>query len=398
MSISVIIPAGGSSLRFQKSQPKGQKKVPSKLFFQLQGEPLLVKTVDVFARRKEVSKVVVSMPKGTEGSFNQWAKEKGWKGVIWAQGGATRAKSVANGFKKCSRQAKWVLVHDGARPFVTDKALTKLLKRSEKTKADALVLGSRVTSTIKRTAVRGKKVLETVNRDELVEAQTPQMVRASFFRQKLGKCDFQETDEANLVEEQGGEVEIVLSDDWNPKITNYADYELARAVVKEKDRVSYRVGVGFDTHRLVEKKKFKLGGVLIPSKKGPVAHSDGDALLHAITDSILGALGKSDIGDLFPDKDPALKGVDSAKILKAVWQKPYGEGWRIVNLDTVVQLEVPKLGERKAKIAKKLASLLKCDVSQIAVKAKTFEGVGLGGEGSLIQCHAHVMITRELGE
>ena len=150
-----------------------------------------------------------------------------------------------------------------------------------------------------------------------------------------------------------------------------------------------RIGLGKDSHRLIEGRPLLLGGVVIPSEKGEDGHSDGDVLIHAIADAILGALGMDDIGHLWPDTDPQLKGMDSAIIARKVGELASG---RIENIDTVVTLERPKLGQYKGRIRKNLASLLSIGEESITIKAKTAEGLDAAGRGEAIEAEAIVLL------
>lgn len=149
------------------------------------------------------------------------------------------------------------------------------------------------------------------------------------------------------------------------------------------------VGIGFDVHRLEKGRKMVLGGVSIDFSKGPVGHSDGDVLMHALIDAILGAAGRGDIGEWFPDSDPQFKGADSATLLKRVL-KEIEDAWTIVNVDVNVIAEQPKLGPVKRKIRDNLARLMDLKPEQVNVKAKTMEGLGDVGKGDAIMAQAVV--------
>lgn len=163
-----------------------------------------------------------------------------------------------------------------------------------------------------------------------------------------------------------------------------------------------RIGHGYDLHRLAPLgvavevgRPMVLGGVRFESDRGPVAHSDGDALLHAITDAILGALGMPDIGQLFPDSDPKWKGAVSEVFLKEAVNRAEAAGWRLGNLDATVILEKPKLGPRKEEVRRNVARILGVDVGQVNVKGKTHEKVDAVGEGRAVEVHAVVVMVRK---
>ena len=162
-----------------------------------------------------------------------------------------------------------------------------------------------------------------------------------------------------------------------------------------------RIGHGYDLHRLAPVggaeggRALVVGGVHLEHDRGPVGHSDGDALLHAITDAVLGALGLPDIGQLFPDTDPRWAGADSAVFVEEARRRAAEAGWRIANVDATVILERPKIGARKEEIRRNIARLLKLGEDQVNVKGKTHEKVDAVGEGRAIEAHAVVLVVRE---
>ena len=158
-----------------------------------------------------------------------------------------------------------------------------------------------------------------------------------------------------------------------------------------------RVGSGHDTHRLEAGYPLILGGIPISHSRGLVGHSDADAVLHALTDALLGAVGLGDIGDAYPDTDPRWKGADSALFLTETVAKLHALGWRVGNADVTIFAQEPKLGPVKATIRANLARLLNVDADRVNVKAKTGERVGHIGRAEAIGCHAVVLVER-MGE
>jgi len=158
--------------------------------------------------------------------------------------------------------------------------------------------------------------------------------------------------------------------------------------------MEYRVGHGWDRHRLEPGRALVLGGVAIPSESGAVAHSDGDALLHAITDAVLGAGGEEDIGRLFPDSDPGNAGRASGEFLSEAIRRAAEKGWVIANLDATVVLERPKLAPHREAIRAGIATLFGVSAERINVKGKTGEGVDAAGEGRAVEAHAVVLMSR----
>ena len=165
-------------------------------------------------------------------------------------------------------------------------------------------------------------------------------------------------------------------------------------MIEEHDH-EYRSGIGTDIHRLIEGRKLVLGGVEVPYHAGLIGHSDGDVVLHAVIDALLGAAGMSDIGTLFPDTDPDLKGVDSKGLLLDVKEKLHEKRWVVVNVDLTIQAERPNLEPVKKQIKRCIASLLGIDFTATNVKAKTNEGLGEIGAGEAIAATAVVLLKRK---
>jgi len=155
-----------------------------------------------------------------------------------------------------------------------------------------------------------------------------------------------------------------------------------------------RVGIGHDTHCLTPGRPLFLGGVRIPHSRGLAGHSDADVVLHAVIDALLGAAGLGDIGDAYPDTDPAYQGADSSLFVRETVARLNQEGWRVINLDVIIFAQEPKLGPIKAEIRRCLAHLLEINVDAVNVKAKTGEGVGAIGRAEAIACQAVALIER----
>jgi 2-C-methyl-D-erythritol 2,4-cyclodiphosphate synthase len=159
-----------------------------------------------------------------------------------------------------------------------------------------------------------------------------------------------------------------------------------------------RIGIGHDTHRLVEGGPLRLGGVTIPCDRRLLGHSDADVLLHAVTDALLGAAALGDIGELFPDSDERNRGRDSADMLRRAYDQVQAAGWRIVNVDCIVFAESPKLGPHKLSVRRRIAEILDLSMEQVGVKAKTGEGVGLVGRGEIMAAQCVALLEKDRPE
>lgn len=397
MRVSLIIPAAGLGSRFLQSLKHSGKLVSSlrsKLFYKLNGEPVLLKTLRIFDQIPEIRETIVAISPEMRSEVKGWARSMAGAKVRWILGGKTRAESVWNAMKKTSPQSDWIMVHDGARPLVSAQAIKQVLRVSKSW--DGVILARKVVPTIKRVLTEDGHIRETVDRCSLYEAETPQLVRREILLKayKQNPKAFEATDEAGLLEAIGARVRVMPHGDWNPKLTTLQDLMLAKAMTEKNNSHEVRVGIGFDTHRLVKGRKFYLGGIVIPSPKGALGHSDGDALLHAISDAILGAIGAGDIGEWFSDRDPKFKNIRSTKILGVILAEAKRRGWQPYHVDTNIILESPKLYAHKPGIRKSVAQCLGLPEKDISIKARTREGLGPEGEGLAVTCEAVVSMRK----
>ena len=397
MRVSLIIPAAGLGSRFRQSLSRSDKKVSScrsKLCYQLNGEPVLLRTLRAFEQIPEICEMIVAISPEMLPEVKGWTRSIRGLTVRWSLGGKTRAESVWNALKKTSLQSDWIMVHDGARPLITPHAIRQVLKAGKDW--DGVILARKVVPTIKRVLTEDGHIRETVDRNALYEAETPQLVRREMLLRayKQNPRAFEATDEAGLLEAIGARVRVMPHGDWNPKLTTLTDLMLAKATTEKNILPEVRVGIGFDTHRLVKGRKFYLGGMVIPSPKGALGHSDGDALLHALADAILGAIGAGDIGEWFSDRDPKFKNIRSTKILGVILAEAKRRGWQPYHADTNIILESPKLYAHKSKIRKSVAKCLELDEKDVSIKARTREGLGPEGEGLAVTCEAVVSMRK----
>ena len=298
------------------------------------------------------------------------------------QGGATRADSVRSGL--AAAEGELVAIHDAARPFVSKAVIDAALTAAAADGAAPPAVP--VKDTIKIADGAGR-VAATPDRASLYAVQTPQCFRRSLYLQALSAVTGEKaslvTDDCSLFELAGLPVTLTKGDYANYKITTKEDLQ------KEK---TMRIGHGYDVHRLVEDRKLILGGVEIPFEKGLLGHSDADVLLHAVMDAVLGAAALGDIGQHFPDNDPAYKGADSLQLTREVAKIIAAHGYKVGNIDATILCQRPKLAAHIPAMREKIADAFGLPVDAVSVKATTEEHLGFTGEGLGISAHAVALI------
>lgn len=390
--VSVIIPAAGLGLRFREGAKR--QTVPSKIYSKFKNQPLIAHVLKAFDSLVFVKEVIVAIEPTSQRFFQReiLSNLQLKKPVLLVAGGATRSESVWNALKRVSKKSTHVCIHDAARPLVKAGWLTQLLENLNGW--DGAILGRRAVPTVKVFRPETGEVERTLERTQLFEAETPQLFKKEALLESyrvLGERAFQATDDASLIEAIGGRVKAVPHSEPNFKVTTHQDLVLIQKLTE--DTSALRFGLGFDRHRLVPKRPFYLGGIRIPCSFGPLGHSDGDPLLHAVTDAILGAVGAGDIGDFFPNSSRRWKNVRSDQFLKKAVKIAFErKGIRPIQVDATIILERPKLGAHKKKIQAHLAKLLSITSGDVSIKAKTAEGLGPEGEGRAISCQALVVL------
>lgn len=298
------------------------------------------------------------------------------------QGGATRADSVRSGLAAAKGQL--VAIHDAARPFASAEIITAALQAAAESGAAAPVVP--VKDTIK-IADQDGKVVATPDRAMLYAVQTPQCFDRALYLQALEAVSGEKaslvTDDCSLFELAGLPVTLTAGDYANLKITTKEDLQ------KEK---TMRIGHGYDVHRLVEDRKLILGGVEVPYEKGLLGHSDADVLLHAVMDAVLGAAALGDIGQHFPDTDPAYKGADSLALTREVAKIIAAHGYKVGNIDATILCQRPKLAPHIPAMRQNIADAFGLPLDAVSVKATTEEHLGFTGEGLGIAAHAVALI------
>jgi len=281
-----------------------------------------------------------------------------------------------------------VLVHDAARPLVSQALITRVVEAVQR--HGSAVPGLPVSDTLKRVGPDGK-VESTVSREGLWAVQTPQGAVRSLLAtayERLGPAVAACTDEAAVLEAAGFAVWVVPGEEANIKVTVPADLERAARELAPERRRAVRTGFGFDVHAFAEDRPLWLGGVLVPHSRGLAGHSDADVVLHALCDALLGAAALGDIGALFPDTDPAHKNRSSREFVREVRERLASAGWSVANVDVALAAEAPRVGPHRAQMAAAIAQDLGITTEQVSIKATTTERMGFVGRGEGIACWA----------
>lgn len=377
MRAAAIIVSGGSGSRMGRP----------KQFLPLAGSTVAELSLECFVSMAEVESVVLVL--GADAFKEHGERLSGGK-VKVVSAGPTRMGSVRNGFAALSPSVEVVAVHDGARSMITPEIVRATL--AEAARSGAAVAAVPVKDTLKIVENGRRIVSETPDRSRFWAAQTPQTYRYPILKEALEKFagDADATDESQLVERCGHKVTVVESSYENFKITTPEDITMAGAIIEAREggRRESRTGFGYDIHRLVEGRELWLAGVKLPHTKGLLGHSDGDAVLHAACDAVLGALGLGEIGIAFPPTDPRFKGLASKDIVANTLEKVAASGGEIIHLDATLIAEEPKLKPHYDALKASLAALFRLPESRVSLKAKSNEGLDAIGRGEAIACHA----------
>ena len=384
----VLIVAAGRGSRFGGDLPKQ--------YVGLGGMPVLARTLRAFATALPQAHIAVAIHPDDENLYRAaLAAVPDLTIAAPVHGGASRQESVRNGLEAFAKlDRKYVLIHDAARPFVTDALIHNA--RAAAIAHGAAIPGVPVTDTIKTVDAAGA-VEGTPERARLRAVQTPQAFAfdliLSAHRAAAGE---QLTDDAAVAERAGHIVHIFEGDAGNMKITTAGDLEAAERRLAG-DLSDIRVGQGYDVHAFEPGDAVWLGGVPIPHDRKLLGHSDADVLMHAITDAIFGALADGDIGSHFPPSDPQWKGAASSIFLAYAAERVRQRGGMIAHIDGTIVAERPKVGPHRDAIRAKLAEIMQIPVSRVAIKATTSERLGFTGREEGIASLATATIRLPFG-
>jgi 2-C-methyl-D-erythritol 4-phosphate cytidylyltransferase / 2-C-methyl-D-erythritol 2,4-cyclodiphosphate synthase len=363
----------------------GQRFGADKVLAPLCGKPIWRWSFDAFLSHPEVDGVGIVCSESNRPEIEAMAPEAAFVCV----GGDTRQESARLGLGRLPADGEMVLVHDGARPFVTQSIVSRVLDAARRTGAAAP--GVPVVDTVRQLGPEGARLLD---RTQLRAMQTPQAMRVTLLRSAYDQSEEVWTDEMALLQAAGTEVEIVEGDERNFKVTSPDDWNRARSLAGAAET---RTGLGYDIHAFSSdpSRKLWLGGVAFDDAPALEGHSDADVLLHAAVDALLGAAALGDIGQHFPNTEPRWSGEPSITFLVRARDLLRESGWRIVHLDIAVLAERPKIMPRAQEIRQRIAGCLEIASDRVSVKATTNERLGSIGRGEGIAAFATATISRD---
>jgi 2-C-methyl-D-erythritol 4-phosphate cytidylyltransferase/2-C-methyl-D-erythritol 2,4-cyclodiphosphate synthase len=403
-----IVPAAGRGERFASATHSLPKQYTT-----LMGHSILEWSLRALLAEPRVHAIVVVLAAG-DAHWPAIAGKLNSPKLLSTIGGAQRQDSVLKGLDFLmprAAQDDWILVHDAARPCLSGSDLAALIDaldqppKSAQAEPAGAVLAAPIVDTVKRELGRNaaqaglsaQTGIETVDRTGLWRALTPQVFAFAQLRRALqdaARAGVAVTDEAQALERLGLPAMLVRGSPFNIKVTRVEDLELAAEILKLTKEGLMRVGQGMDVHAFGAGDHVVLGGVRIAHPFGVIAHSDGDVVIHALCDALLGAMGDGDIGEHFPDSDPRYRGADSRVFLRAVAARMKAAGLRLVNADVTVLAEAPRIAAHRSAMSANLAADLSVPAQLINIKATTTERLGFIGRNEGLAAMASVLLAR----
>ena len=379
MNFCLIILAAGNSHRFRSKVGKPYQKIA--------GKSLIEINVDKARQFKQIKKIILVYNK----KDSKRVKSLKLKNVKMILGGKTRQQSTFNALKFLINTTRIsnILIHDVARPNFSLKLFSLIMKKMKNAKA--VVPKINIQDAVKQKINSSlNEYIIGKNRRNLFLTQTPQAFRLKeiYHLHKTNSKKYKDDDISLYMDLNG--VKFVEGEKNNFKITDQQDFHNLKNIYKSNQSV----GIGFDVHRLVPKRKLYLGGLKIKSPVGTLGHSDGDPLLHSITDAILGASKMGDIGQMFSDKSKKFKNIRSTVLLKEVIKRIKIKGYFINNIDINIITQTPKIKKFKKKMIESIAKICEISKKQVNIKGKTTEKLGVIGKEKAIACEVITSIIK----
>ena len=369
MNTCFIILAGGESKRFNSNIPKP--------YTNYNGKPLLLHSIDKAKAFNKFNKFVLVINK----KHKNYIKKLNIKNINIIIGGKTRAESAYIALKNIKKNNfRNVIIHDAARPNFSLNLLKKLMDKLKSN--DCVIPAIQTADSIKEKTLN---IIKNLKRENIYLTQTPQAFNYKKLYALQNNKSTEVTDDANLFVSAGKKIKIIKGEPTNNKVTLNSDLKVNNLI---------KFGLGFDVHRLVPNKKLYLGGIKIPSLVGTLGHSDGDPVLHAVTDAILGACSMGDIGEKFPDKNKKFKNIRSTILLSEIIKQTEKSGYLINNIDINIITQKPKIQKYKKQITNCIAKICHISPTQINIKGKTTEKLGVIGKEKAIACEVIASVIK----
>ena len=375
--IVAIIVAGGRGHRAGAGIPKQYRSMPDG-----SGHNVLARSIAIFAENPAISKLCVIIHKDDVSLYKKSINNCNYKEKItFTFGGDSRQQSVLNGLEALAKDnPQTVFIHDAARPFASQALIARCIDKLGNN--DGVIPALPVTDTLKK--AENGLISETVPRDGLFRAQTPQLFLFAKLYEAHKAAPKNLTDDAAVAEHAGLRVHIVDGDAQNIKLTTEEDFTMNMQLLP-------RTGSGFDVHRFGaagSAEEIMLCGVRVPHDRKLIGHSDADVGLHALTDAILGGLAEGDIGDHFPPSDATNKDRASSEFLQHALKLAADKQAKLTHIDLTLICEMPKIGPHRDAMRAALSALTGLPLSAVSVKATTTEGLGFTGRGEGIAAQA----------
>ena len=359
MKIACIVLASGKSERFNKST--------SKLFFKVYGTPIIEYTLKKLINHINRNSLYITIPKKiTKKEKNLLSRYSNNKLI---KGGNSRLQSLKNAlFSIDAKKYEYVMVHDGARPNIDNKII-------------------KITIKIEDTLRKNRKI---VDRSKYTTYQTPQIFKTSLLQNSIKKTNKNVTDDFGIIKNVTSlKIKFIEHGKDNIKITKLNDIKIFKDLIQHK----FKIGNGFDIHKLMKGNCLSIGGLKIKSKYTSIGHSDGDVVLHSLIDALLGATNKGDIGKYFPNVKK-YKDISSILLLDEIKKLIKIENIIIDNLDCTIICQKIRLEKYKKKIENNLATMLNCKKANINIKAKTTDNIGIIGKSKAIACWISIKLIQ----
>ena len=375
MSFCLILLAAGNSNRFNSNLAKPYHKIGRKTLLEI--------SLNKSSLFSQIKNTIIVYNKKHQRSL----KRINLKNVKFIKGGKTRQESTFNALKYLIKQRgiSKVLIHDSARPNFSSNLLGSIIKNMKKFRVVVPTL--KINDAIKQ---KHQKYIIGKSRNDLFVTQTPQCFNLKEIYNLHKSYKFRYLDDDFSLLKNFNKVKLIEGEKNNFKITDKSDFENLKNIYKSK----MNVGIGFDVHRLVPKRKLYLAGLKIKSPLGTLGHSDGDPVLHSITDAILGACKMGDIGQMFSDKSKKFKNIRSTILLKQVMEQIKTKSYFVNNIDINIITQTPKIKKYKNKMIESIAKLCEISKNQINIKGKTTEKLGVIGKEKAIACEVITSVIK----